>query len=213
MHNPKSKTISAPIVLISSTILLSTIFIAPSFSTEPLTEDGQSSNKPIAATADLDFGPYMADLQRRIKRAWFPPRGNETRKVTVIFKVHADGKVSDIKLDKSSGVEPADAAALSAITNASPFRMLPAGAPKVVDIQFTFDYNVFSKAKEQSAHAQSPRDITVEKESKKEVDKAYSWLPFALGGALLALLIMYISNLRQNTEIDIAGGKDPGKNR
>jgi hypothetical protein len=29
------------------------------------------------------------------------------------------------------------------VENAAPFRPLPAGAPEDVDIQFTFDYNVF----------------------------------------------------------------------
>lgn len=98
----------------------------------------------VAANADVDFGPYMADLQRRIKRAWFPPRGQESRRVVVIFKVHSQGELSDLRIDKSSGVATADQAALEAVRNAAPFRPLPNGAPSVVDIQFTFDYNVFS---------------------------------------------------------------------
>ncbi len=105
-------------------------------------EDGKSAN------ADIDFGPYMADLQKRIKRSWFPPRGNETKKVVTMFKVHSDGLISDIKLDKSSGMAAADEAALDAVRNASPFRPLPKGAPDVVDIQFTFDYNVFANGKD-----------------------------------------------------------------
>lgn len=97
-----------------------------------------------AAQADVDFGPYMADLQRRIKRAWFPPRGQESRKVVVIFKIHSQGELSDLRIERGSGVALADQAALAAVQNAAPFRPLPAGAPAVVDIQFTFDYNVFS---------------------------------------------------------------------
>ena len=30
-----------------------------------------------------DYKPYMLDLQRRIKRAWFPPKGDESKKVVV----------------------------------------------------------------------------------------------------------------------------------
>ena len=86
----------------------------------------------------------MADLQRRIKRAWFPPRGQESRRVKVIFKVHSQGELSDLRVEGSSGVAIADQAALQAVTNAAPFRPLPPGAPAVVDIEFTFDYNVFS---------------------------------------------------------------------
>jgi TonB family protein len=86
----------------------------------------------------------MADLQRRIKRAWFPPKGNESKRVVVVFKVHANGTMSNLRLVTSSGAAIADQAALKAIENAAPFRPLPDGAPTDVDIQFTFDYNVFA---------------------------------------------------------------------
>jgi TonB family protein len=97
-----------------------------------------------AAQADVDFGPYMADLQRRIKRAWFPPKGNESKRVVVIFKVHKGGELSNLRIEHSSGMAIADQAALKAVENAAPFRPLPAGASDDVDIQFTFDYNVFT---------------------------------------------------------------------
>jgi len=86
----------------------------------------------------------MADLQRRIKKHWFPPKGNESKRVVVVFKVHSGGELSQLRLDHSSGVAIADQAALKAVEDAAPFRPLPAGAPDAVDIQFTFDYNVFT---------------------------------------------------------------------
>jgi TonB family protein len=92
----------------------------------------------------MDFGPYTADLQRRIKKHWFPPKGFETKRVVVVFKVQSDGTMSNLRLDRSSGVAIADKAALDAVENASPLRPLPEGAPPDVGIQFTFDYNVFS---------------------------------------------------------------------
>lgn len=98
----------------------------------------------VAAKADVDFGPYMADLQRRIKRAWFPPKGNESKRVKVVFKVHRDGQMTNLRMVTSSGLTIADAAALKAVENAAPFRPLPSGAPDDVDIEFTFDYNVFN---------------------------------------------------------------------
>jgi TonB family protein len=96
------------------------------------------------AQADVDFGPYMADLQRRIKKHWFPPKGNESKRVVVVFKIHSQGELSDLRIDHSSGVALADNAALKAVEDAAPFRPLPTGAPDSVDIQFTFDYNVFN---------------------------------------------------------------------
>lgn len=92
----------------------------------------------------VDFGPYMQDLQRRIKKHWEPPRGQETRRVQIIFKIHADGKMSNLRISRSSGLNKADDAALKAAEAASPLRPLPEGAPDDVDIEFTFDYNVYS---------------------------------------------------------------------
>jgi protein TonB len=86
----------------------------------------------------------MAELQRRIKKAWFPPKGQESMRVMVIFKVSKNGELSALRLQKSSGSSLADQAALKAVQDAAPFRPLPAGAPEDVDIQFTFDYNVFT---------------------------------------------------------------------
>jgi TonB family protein len=109
----------------------------------PDANNNERGRPTAAAQADVDFGPYMADLQRRIKRAWFPPKGNESKRVVVVFKIHKDGTMSNLRLDHSSGLAIADQAALKAVENAAPFRPLPAGAQDDVDIQFTFDYNVF----------------------------------------------------------------------
>jgi len=91
--------------------------------------------------ADVD--PYMADLQRRIKRAWFPPKGNEVKRVVVRFRINKGGELSNLSIEHSSGLAIADQAALKAIENAAPYRPLPAGSKDHLDIQFTFDYNVF----------------------------------------------------------------------
>lgn len=97
----------------------------------------------IAAKKDIDFGPYMNDLQRRIKRAWRPPRGNESKRVVVTFRISTNGDLSDLAIKVGSNFEPSDKAALLAVQAAAPFNRLPEGAPSSVDIEFTFDYNVF----------------------------------------------------------------------
>ena len=94
--------------------------------------------------ADVDFGSYLAEVQKRIKKAWFPPRGNESKSVTVKFKVNRDGSLGKIRLIASSGIPVVDQAATTAVKNASPFPALPAGSPEDIDIKFTFDYNVFN---------------------------------------------------------------------
>jgi TonB family protein len=91
--------------------------------------------------SNVDFGPYVADVQKRIKRFWFPPRGNESKKVVVTFQIFANGTTKNLRLLRSSGLDTADSAALKAVEMASPLLALPAGAPNDVDMEFTFDYN------------------------------------------------------------------------
>ena len=86
----------------------------------------------------------MSELQRRIKKQWFPPKGNESKRVTVRFKVQKNGDVASVKLEQSSGLSICDDAAVAAVENAAPFAPLPTGAPEEVEIKFTFDYNIFS---------------------------------------------------------------------
>lgn len=104
---------------------------------------------PVAPHAvpvpEVDFGPYMATLQKKIKHQWSPPKGEESKRVVVFFSIDKMGTLSRLKIDRGSGIGNADKAALKAVEDATPFDPLPEGAPASVDIQFTFDYNVFSK--------------------------------------------------------------------
>jgi TonB family protein len=110
---------------------------------------GGGGGRPgIDAIKEPDFGPYMRELQRRIKMNWDPPKGNESKRVVLLFKIAKDGRLLSCSVFKSSGLQNADAAALNAVKLAAPFRPLPPefkGAS--IDIQFTFDYNVFGATK------------------------------------------------------------------
>lgn len=90
----------------------------------------------------VDFGPYMESLQRRIKRAWNPPRSNSSARVMVVFAIRSDGTMFNPRVTQSSGEQSKDAAALKTLSLVK-FDALPAGSPDHVDIQFTFDYNVY----------------------------------------------------------------------
>jgi TonB family protein len=96
-----------------------------------------------AGSKDVDFGPFMAQLQKTIKSNWFPPKGEESKRCVVIFKVRRDGVISNNRILQSSGVAAVDKAALNAIVKSGKMQPLPPGAPADVDISFTFDYNVF----------------------------------------------------------------------
>lgn len=98
----------------------------------------------IDSVREPDFGPYMRELQRRIKMNWDPPKGNESKRVVLLFKIARDGRLLSVRVYKSSGVPGADKAALNAVELTAPFRPLPAEfRGSNIDIQFTFDYNVF----------------------------------------------------------------------
>ena len=98
------------------------------------------SKSPYVPGQDVDFGPYMADLQRRIKRAWRPPEDQRSIQEIVRFKIKRNGNILDLRLDPPTGIASADEAALKAVEGAAPFRPLPAGSLDDVSIQFTLDY-------------------------------------------------------------------------
>ncbi len=98
----------------------------------------------IDAIKEPDFGPYMKELQRRIKMNWDPPKGNESKRVILLFSIAKDGRLLNVSVHKSSGLPAADKAAIDAVKLTAPFRPLPPEYKNnSVDIQFTFDYNVF----------------------------------------------------------------------
>ena len=106
---------------------------------------GNPNGRPgIDAIREPDFGPYMRELQRRIKMNWDPPKGNESKRVVLLFKIAKDGRLLSCSVFKSSGLPNADKAAINAVQATAPFRPLPAEYKgQSIDIQFTFDYNVF----------------------------------------------------------------------
>lgn len=102
----------------------------------------------IDAIREPDFGPYMRELQRRIKMNWEPPKGNESKRVVLLFTISRDGRLLNVKVNRSSGVAAADKAAISAVQLTAPFKPLPPEYKgSSVDIQFTFDYNVFGASR------------------------------------------------------------------
>jgi len=103
---------------------------------------------PAVAKGDIDYGRYMADLQRKIKRNWYPPKSSQSKHIKVRFKVHEDGSISDLHFKPYQKVDEGDAyarAATEAVTNCGKFDPLPPGSPENVDVEFTFDYKLFQR--------------------------------------------------------------------
>jgi TonB family protein len=111
---------------------------------DPINTKGEPGADRPDGRGEPNFTEFMTELQRKIKRAWFPPRDLASKRVKVMFKIHTDGQLSNLRISSSSGFAVADQAALNAVETAAPFRHLPEFAPENVDIEFTFDYNVFN---------------------------------------------------------------------
>lgn len=95
----------------------------------------------IDAIREPDFGPYMKEVERRIKSNWTPPNGGQNKKIVLLFKIAKDGRLLSLSVQKSSGSKSDDDAAIAAVKLTAPFRPLPPeykGAS--VDINFTFDF-------------------------------------------------------------------------
>ncbi len=112
---------------------------APNTATPVVPEAAAPAAASEAPTRDIDFGPYMAETQRRIKKNWKPPSG--VHSVQVIFKVHQNGKISDVHLKNMVGDVVKDLAAMKAVMDTQ-LPPLPEGSPDSVDIQMTFDWKL-----------------------------------------------------------------------
>lgn len=108
-------------------------------------QKGSALDPGVDVAQDVDFGPFMADLERRIKRNWSPPRGAESRKVMLLFYLSREGKVVKIETRKSSGDESTDQAAIEAVEASAPFKPFPPQVKEdILPVEFSFDYNVLN---------------------------------------------------------------------
>ena len=129
----------------SNSLLYNADILAKSLNKEETTNNNDSDTETIN---DIDFGPYLRDLQRRIKMNWDPPKWDDSTRVILIFKIAKDGRLLSCSVLKSSGVPGIDKAALEAVKATEPFKPLPAKFKgKSVNIEFSFDYNVFGKSR------------------------------------------------------------------
>jgi TonB family protein len=74
---------------------------------------------------EFAYNYYYAQIQSRIESAWTrSPVGADAHAV-LLFTIHSDGSISDLRVRDSSGFDTYDLAALSAVQNAAPFAPLP----------------------------------------------------------------------------------------
>lgn len=106
----------------------------------------KKNQKKDTSDKNIDFGPYMENLQRKIKTNWHPPKSTSSERIKVLFTISKDGKLLKCRIKQPSNNKAANKSALMSIRLASPFDPLPKNYTGTsVDIEFTFDYNVFNK--------------------------------------------------------------------
>lgn len=90
----------------------------------------------------FNFGYYLEIIRERVSDNWSPPPvGTETVVSTVYFRIRRTGEITDIKLEKSSGFELYDKAAIKAVSDATPLPPLPAGFKgQWLGVHFEFEY-------------------------------------------------------------------------
>lgn len=92
------------------------------------------------------FDIYMVNVQRKIKSNWHPPRGSESKSVVCLFRIAKSGELLRYKILKSSKDSLTDNAAINAIKVSTPFEpLLKEYRGNDVDVEFTFDYNVYTQ--------------------------------------------------------------------
>lgn len=104
---------------------------------------GGGGHPGIDAVREPDFGPYMRDVQKRIKSNWDPPEGDKSKRVVLFFKIAKDGSLLSCSVKRTSGKADVDYAAIKAVKQTEPFPPFPPEFKgQSIDIQFTFDYNI-----------------------------------------------------------------------
>ncbi|HEV2063204.1 MAG TPA: energy transducer TonB, partial [Thermoanaerobaculia bacterium] len=97
-------------------------------------------------TSWYDWGPYAAEMIRRIKLHWEIPelaRLGWKGRVTIRFYIRGNGQVEGATILSISGVPPFDHAALQSILTSSPFRPLPRDLGSDREgVTVTFFYNL-----------------------------------------------------------------------
>jgi len=84
---------------------------------------------------------YLDQVQRRIMAAWKLPPNTHGLKIVICLRLERSGRVSDVRVEKSSGDKQFDASAVQAVRRARPFPVVPDSAKSslVGDLRLVLD--------------------------------------------------------------------------
>ncbi|MFL9460750.1 MULTISPECIES: energy transducer TonB [Nostocales] len=93
-----------------------------------------------------DLGPYLAQLQQRVKQQWIPGLTQSSRRTVLYFTISRSGRITGLQVAQPSGFDAIDEAALNAVQRAAPFAPLPTTySGNYLSIEFTFSINVYGQ--------------------------------------------------------------------
>jgi outer membrane biosynthesis protein TonB len=104
----------------------------------------------LSDTQGVDFNSYLQRLVATVRRNWYTVMPESALMgdkgiVMLTFKINRDGSVPlpDPNLERTSGKQPLDTAALSSIRTSSPFEPLPpAFKGDYIELRFIYFYNI-----------------------------------------------------------------------
>jgi TonB family protein len=105
----------------------------------------------LTPTEGVDFSLFISGLISKVKAKWYAsmPKSvfdGEKGEASVILQIVANGNVGEVSLERSSGKDALDQAALSAVRDSGPFSPLPQGFKgPFVRLRFNFLYNLRPK--------------------------------------------------------------------
>lgn len=91
---------------------------------------------PALAASEAEI--YLNQVERRITAVWSLPANSRGVKVVLRMNLEKSGRVSDVRVEKSSGDEKFDRSAIHAVRRASPFPSPPKSFP-IGDLRMVLD--------------------------------------------------------------------------
>lgn len=116
-------------------------------SSEPATP-GPPGDQPAMGSVSIDggnfpFSSYISRMRQKIATTWEVPPGTEglERSAVVYFRIHRDGSVSNVTVEKESGLQLFDRSCQRGVIEAAPMPPLPREYnEESVAVHFTFVY-------------------------------------------------------------------------
>jgi TonB family protein len=109
---------------------------------------GPAGDTPVMGGVSIDggnfpFASYISRMRQKIATTWEVPPGTEgvQRSAVVYFRVHRDGSVSNVTVEKSSTLQLFDRSCQRAVIESAPLPPLPREySDEFVSVHFSFAY-------------------------------------------------------------------------